>query len=335
MELYLKDTQQVLLAKFTDSVMLADSYKESIKDFYRFKQYTKPIEMGLPLRSMDFTEPYMYAQSILGGTWNQYNTPFMIQIPLCNIRCNFCFVDRDLIMGNGKYFTFEEIWVKYVENTPGNGVIRISGGEPFLASEFLIDFANFVHFKTILTNRKVMLWIDTNLTIDTEIYQNVVTMMNLTGISYGIVGCFKGFDAAHLQDNLSETIQTPESATNLFIKQITNARTLIEYGRDHIFFYVPEFLQMITLDDMKIRIDLFLENLRSMVDTNAPLRTTVLRIKEYATNKDRMSQIHRNVMTGDSKVIWNCLLQTLYKPEELWLPQSQIGFKLDRIEGYK
>jgi uncharacterized Fe-S cluster-containing radical SAM superfamily protein len=329
MELYHKEQQEICLAKFTDSAMNLDNYKESIKDFYRFKDYVKDIEQGIPLRLMDFNDPYIYAQKLFGGTWNDFRKPFVIQIPICNIHCQFCFVDDNLLKGDGTFLSFESIYAKYCEEVHGDGILRISGGEPFMVPEFIIDFAKFLKFKINLTNRRILLWIDTNLLCKIEDYENVVTMLNLIDLPYGIVGCFKGFDSAHLSDNIS--LPNQYQALDLWLQQFRNARKLIELGSNHIFFYVPEFLQSITNEDVSHRIEYFMNFMIMNLDGNAPLRTTVLRIKEYQTNKSRLSQIHRNVETGQCRIFWNILLERFYPKDLIWLPQSQIRFKLDKV----
>jgi uncharacterized Fe-S cluster-containing radical SAM superfamily protein len=321
--------RKVLLADFTDSVMQKDNDGKNsfLKDSWRIKTYVKDDQKLLPTHLRDFPEPYQVAQYHCGGTWNDYNQTFIIQVAECNLRCFYCFVPEELREGtHGKYCTAEEIMEIFLNQHISN-VLRVSGGEPFLAPEFLMDLAKKIHREyQKMDHRNMFLWIDTNLL--GHDYDKVINELNLYRIPYGICGCFKGFDAKEF------CINTGCNNLSLYNKQFQNAKILVDSVGLHgeIFFYIPELVFLIkdTMDQLLLTnmISLFMKRLQTEVHLYAPLRTTVLTIKNYEVNKNRMPQ--NRIETGVTRKIWFDLLQKYYLMDLLWLPQYQIPLKLQK-----
>jgi uncharacterized Fe-S cluster-containing radical SAM superfamily protein len=320
MKLWNKEKREVKLAKFTDSTMkkdTGDGYSE-VHNFWRKKTYTKEYDMMKPAHLRDFNEPYSYAAAMLGGNWNMYNAPFIVQVGKCNLNCHFCFVDEKLRNlknpENYKDFTAKEVVNLWRENTKGKGILRISGGEPFLAPDFIKDVCRYIYTNGL--SDKCFLWIDTNL-LGNEYKEVVKYLDGYEELKYGICGCFKGFDPYDFKFNTGVWNEN----INLH-KQFENAKLLVDTAKnDNIFFYVPE----ITSEPINLNktIKNFIEKMQDKIHPYAPLRTTILKIKEYKTNKDTIKK--RYFSTGYTKLSWLGILKEIYSTELLWLPQYQVS----------
>ncbi len=316
-KIWLKNEKKVFLANFSGSSMVKDSDNiySMINDFWRKKTYVKEEDKLLPMHEQEFLEPYRVAQSYCGGTWNDYNTPFAIQVGACNLNCFWCFVSDDLREGKiGDYFTVKDVIEMWRKNE-NKGVLRITGGEPFLAPEFLIEIGK--ELKK-LKERQRYLWIDTNLL--GKNYDNVAKTLSDLEIPFGICGCFKGFDKETFRFNTN-------APKDLFDKQFINARTILNnlYNNGELFFYVPEILENINETEIEKKIINFYEQITSKVHELAPLRVTVLKIKSYEANKDKLD--FKRLESGLTRNLWLKYLKTKYTIDLIWLPQYQIKLK--------
>lgn len=118
---YDSEYHEVLLAKFTDSQMMADNVGKAtshMEDYWRAKTYVKPIDMLGGAEYPVFPQPYSWAAANFGGSWNDYNQPMLVQVAMCNLNCWYCFVDKDLRSGKavtvdgtqvGAWFTAKEV----------------------------------------------------------------------------------------------------------------------------------------------------------------------------------------------------------------------------------
>lgn len=139
-------------------------------------------------------------------------------------------------------------------------------------------------------------------------------------IPFGICGCFKGFDKETFEFNTN-------APKNLFDKQFINAQTILKnlYNNGELFFYVPEILENINKQEMERKIIYFYKRLVSKVHKLAPLRVTVLKIKEYEVNKEKID--FERLESGLTRKLWLKLLKKKYPIDLIWLPQYQIIFK--------
>ncbi len=322
---------RVLLARFDTSTMKneARSAITIVEDFYRAKTYVKPDDMLLPFREMPFTEPFMVAQARVGGTWNDHNAPFAVQVAGCNANCPFCFVPRELRSfddSTGKWFTAKEVVAIRDGNEPGRKTIRITGGEPFLAPEFISAMGD-----ELKDRPDTFLWIDTNLLGNR--YGDVISSLHHhVNDRFGICCCFKGFD----EDTFSiHSGLKPER----YIDQWNNAKAIHgamkELGiQKNLFFYVPEIAFIRAGCNARVTsiVESFMTRLQETIHENAPLRVTVLSLKEYDANrgwKERLNEKLGNghVMihgSGVTRRAWNELLERRFPPEMRWLPQYQV-----------
>jgi uncharacterized Fe-S cluster-containing radical SAM superfamily protein len=327
--LWKTETKQVLLARLDESSMTNDAKGERtfVKDYYRVKTYTKPDDMLKPFRERGFSEPYMIAEHEVGGTWNDHDGPFTVQIASCNMKCAYCFVPGELKCNDvtrGKYFSAREVVQMHDDNEPTRPVIRISGGEPFLAPEFLKDLA------AELENRPdLFLWIDTNLT--GHDYAGVIDVLDFYSIKYGICGCFKGFDEETFE--LYSGMQ--KSNWNVQWKNAMMIHDELE-TRDagwRLFFYVTEMAFAPNDGWIDERIEKFVTRLQEKIGENAPLRTTVISLKDYDVNvgwrdvmKKKIPASWNPVPTGKTRQSWNAAISKKYPVNLLWLPQYQVPF---------
>jgi uncharacterized Fe-S cluster-containing radical SAM superfamily protein len=108
-------------------------------------------------------------QSKLGGNFKSYNRLISTQVGLCNFYCWYCFVPDVLLRGKKvQYLTSEEIVKQFLEirnNDKKQGfesnVLRISGGEPFLAPDLILECLEYLHDNGL--EKEVLLWSETNL----------------------------------------------------------------------------------------------------------------------------------------------------------------------------
>lgn len=109
-------------------------------------------------------------QHKIGGEWSLYNRLISIHVPCCTFYCWHCYNDKKLFSeDNADFITAEEIIKKFLEqrtkdqdNNINTNVLRITGGEPFLLPEFILECLE------ILRNERrsdeVFIWTETNLT---------------------------------------------------------------------------------------------------------------------------------------------------------------------------
>lgn len=315
-KLWLDTERKCFLARFKDSIMQTDTDGNNsyTKDFWRVKTYVKDEEKLLPTHLRSFPEPYQVAQKYCGGTWNEYNSPFTIQVGQCNLNCHYCFVDSDLRNAkNGEYFTGDEIVELFFNEFPNRGMFRISGGEPFLAPGFILDVAR----KMSASGKKgYYLWVDTNLL--GSFYKEVLLTMNAL-VPYGVCGCFKGFD----EEDFAYQTNAPSTR---YANQFRNARKIIQTidGMGEAFFYIPEITEKISEAEVREKIRTFIQKQQD-IHQNLPLRTTVLELKEYNTNKDSIKK--DRLESGLTKKIWLEELANIYPIMLRWLPQCQISLR--------
>ena len=316
-KLWLSKEKKVFLSSFESSKMEkeADEKYTYVKDFWRKKTYAKEEDMLFPSYKREFPEPYQVAQSYCGGTWNDYNSPFTIQVGLCNLDCRWCYVDEQLKRcETGQYFSAKEI-INLWKDMESKGIFRVSGGEPFLAPEFLIEIGK--EFKKINSKRRY-LWIDTNLL--GRDYEVVVKNLSTFDIPFGICGCFKGFDKKNFEFNA----QREGKLLNI---QFENAKAILDNlgEKGELFFYIPEIIEPTNDEVIRVKIIKFIEEVKQKIHELAPLRFTILDIHEYYANVEKM--IETRLEQGKTKSIWLLILKEIYPIELFWLPQYQVDIK--------
>lgn len=105
----------------------------------------------------------------MGGEWRNYNQQVIVQIGICNFRCWYCYVDYELLSGRKVlYLTADAIVSQFLEqrqHAKSEGkewnVLRISGGEPFLAPDLILDCLRII--KQLHLDRDICIKTETNL----------------------------------------------------------------------------------------------------------------------------------------------------------------------------
>lgn len=329
--LYDAENKRVLLARFPDSQMVADNQGKatsSLQDFWRTKTYVKPEEM-LNAAYPIFRQPYSWASSMFGGTWNDYNRVFVIQLPKCNLNCWYCYVDPALRQGLeftegdkrvGQWVSIEELYSEFLNSD--TGLLRISGGEPMLAPEFVIDMVHMVGNQPV--------WVDTNMSTGKHFFDVLNEQMPdydpFASWDFGMCGCFKGFtdQQAAVQAGVIDR-QRKGSQPSLLDAQFAFAKWMVDAPMIAPFWYVPDLCVNTTREDVRQ----FFERMRMEVDDCAPLRTHILHIKEYTpTDHDqawKLGDCQRTVDTKERPIdIWRELCECTYPPGLVWIPSDQV-----------
>lgn len=334
MDIWKKNTRQVFLASFKDTPMEddVDNINSFINDYFRTKTYTKDDDKCKYLHDRIFSEPYNVAHYYCGfkenttdynkGDINAFNTPFLIQVGLCNLNCYYCFVSKELRTANekfGSWFSAKEVVDWFVKYKNGIGILRISGGEPFLAPEFLIDVAQEIK------NRKLIhcyLYLDTNLCSPADNYKIVITEINKLGIPYAICGCIKGVDDQDFEFNTGTKSRLDEQYSNL---HLIYKRMYRDGGLGQLFVYLAEITENRDLADAYESLFCTFKRLE-LLHKNLPLRTTILKIKTYNANENNMSnKQNASFKTGITKNMWRTIIENNYSIKDQWLPQYQVS----------
>lgn len=318
---------KVLLAGFAHAEgMQADNAGKTtsaLGDFWRTKTYVKPDNALHPTYPL-FPQPYQLGQGLLGGTWNDYNKPFIVQVASCPLRCWYCYCDQDLLEGKthneageeiARYFSAAEVMDMW-RSAGSPHVLRISGGEPTLAPEFLEAMMLQVY------QEEVLLWIDTNLSTGPG-FADTIGVVKQPGVA--LSGCFKGFC------NTDAGLATGCSQGNLLDRQIKMARQIIDETNLEIYFYVPGILHVDTQHRFGGAdiIAEFFNRLRHEVSEYAPLRTYILEVKNYAsTQTGEWENWVSELREGRPIDVWQELCEDYYPPELLWLPNNQIDLRM-------
>jgi uncharacterized Fe-S cluster-containing radical SAM superfamily protein len=87
------------------------------------------------------------AASILGGHWSDYNLAAILHIAACNLRCNYCYVEHDLLSGHNGFLSDAEAIIQdfallrqqLAVEGKNLSMLRLSGGEPMLVPKFIHD----------------------------------------------------------------------------------------------------------------------------------------------------------------------------------------------------
>jgi len=121
-----------------------------------------------------FDYPQIIQKKLEGGVdagWQKYNYILTMQVSPCSFMCWHCYVDRALREGKmGTWISSEELLDSFLnerkrfhengEIDKGN-VLRISGGEPFIAPELHLECLNIL--KEMGLDRKIFIWTETNI----------------------------------------------------------------------------------------------------------------------------------------------------------------------------
>lgn len=275
--------------------------------------WDKPIRLA---KKLEYQNPSYSAAARLGGDPRDYNKVFTIQLAGCDYDCNYCYVPKELNVANpalGGYFSAKEIVDHFLaakeRSAEPMNVIRVSGGNPTIAPEIIVDIYN----EIVLRKLNVYIWVDSNLSTFKYLeklggkIKEVLKQKNV-----GIVGCFKGIDE---EDFSLITGVIPEN----YAAQFETARWFMGCSAD-FYVYLPALAYGKNIETKMRR---FIERLRQ-INKNLPLRVEVLEILDYPwakLNFERSEKLGRGLPKTDQKIIldlwYNKLLPEFYTKEEL------------------
>ena len=268
------------------------------------------------VKKLEFQNPSYSAGYRMDGDPRKFSKVFTIQLAGCDYDCNYCYVPKELNVANpklGKYFSVEEIIDHFLlakENSkePMN-VIRISGGNPTIVPEIIIDIYNEIKNRQL----NVYLWIDSNLSTPKyleDLGDEIKDILKQKNV--GVVGCFKGTDKNDF------AIITGAEA-EYYEEQFETAKWFLDCGTD-FYIYLPALVYENKIEEKLKR---FIERLREL-NKNLPLRVEMLVVIDYPwakLNMDRAEKIGRALPKTDQRIIldlWsNKLLPQFYSQEEL------------------
>ncbi len=275
--------------------------------------WSVPIE---EVKKMEFQNPSYSAAFRMGGDPREYSKVFTIQLSGCDFDCNYCYVPKQINIANpelGRYFSAKEIISFFLsakqESKEPMNVVRISGGNPTIIPEIIIDIYNEIKSQ----NLDVYLWIDSNLSTPKYLEgldDNLKNTLNQKNV--GVVGCFKGVCK---EDFSLLTGAEPE----YYQKQFETAKWFLKHKTD-FYVYLPA---LVYGNNIEEKLKGFIERLRKL-NKNLPLRTEVLEIIDYPgakLNFERAGKMGRPLPKIDQRIIFdlwhNKILPKFYSQEEL------------------
>ena len=265
-----------------------------IKGTYRIKSYLKQDHWdrlvlgnncgigGCGVRGLLFDQPYQVASDRTGLDWNITNRAFMGQVAACNLRCDYCYVDSNGFLGGDRKPEIVEVsseqyvndFMEHMQDTAKAtgkipaGLLRYSGGEPFMFQDWLADSLDYAVQEACLlelpddgtTVVNNYCWVDTNLTI-----QPTLKLLNVLKDGFiGVCGCFKP-DQRDVDD------------------QLMIVKALVDAGVD-LYLYFPSNGSAV---DLRIALDGLSE-----IHPNLPLRLNVIEIRwGYSAMQDRREMV--------------------------------------------
>lgn len=329
-----------LITKITSSVQETNVPHKILNDYFRYKDYMdneewssssldevwSPKFLGLvkniwsipikEIKILEFQNPSYSAAYRLGGDPRHYSKVFTIQVAGCDFDCNYCYVPKQINVANpnlGKFFSAKEIIGHFLSAKERSKepmkVVRISGGNPTIIPEIIIDVYNEIKNQDL----GVYLWVDSNLSTIKYLENlegNLKNILNQKNV--GVVGCFKGTCEEDF------TLLTGAKA-EYYKNQFETARWFLDQGTD-FYVYLPA---LVYENDIKRKLKGFIERLREL-GKNLPLRTEVLEILDYPgakLNFERAEKLGRPLPKTDQRIVFNAwyneILPQFYPQENL------------------
>lgn len=188
-------------------------------------------------------------------------------------------------------------------------VVRVSGGNPTIAPEMILDLWQ----ELKIASPKTYLWIDSNLSTSEYMaalgneFKEMLRKKNV-----GVVGCFKGVNA-------EEFATITGAMSDSFAQQFETAEWLIEQGTD-FYVYLPD---LVYGGDVEGKLINFAQELMK-IRKNLPLRAEMLAINDYQgalKNIERCAKLGRLMPATNQRIVldawYNKVLPRLYESSEL------------------
>lgn len=211
-------------------------------------------------------------------------------------------------MINAKWLTAEEMIGLYKKSDTGIRVIDLSGGNPELAPEWILETMKALE-KNNLAN-EVYLWADDTLT--TDYYFEYLSKEELEYMAsyknFGKVGCFKGFD----NHSFAFNSKLPEY---IYEKQFERFERYVDMGLD-IYGYVT--LTSDNYDGIEEKMGGFMDRLQK-IHPILPLRIVPLKIFAFTPTGSRLNNHYNMALKNQNLAIkaWVAELSKRYSKEQL------------------
>jgi uncharacterized Fe-S cluster-containing radical SAM superfamily protein len=270
------------------------------------------------IKKLEYQNPPYSAANASGRRKDprDYNKVFAVQVSGCTYSCNFCYVPPEINLANpafGKFFSAKEIVDYFLSARPKSkepmNVIRITGGEPTIIPEMIVDIYNEIEKREL----ELYLWIDTNLSMTKyleKIESDLKSIMQRRNV--GVVGCFKGF----CKEDFSILVG---AEPKFYEKQFESARLFLDWKTD-FYVYLPA---LIYKNDVENKTKGFIQRLQDL-NKNLPLRVEMLIIKDYpgaVINIQEKTKQGRPMPQVNQKIVfdiwYNKLIPKLYSKEML------------------
>jgi uncharacterized Fe-S cluster-containing radical SAM superfamily protein len=313
--LLVEHERKVLIAKLTSSRSATDPYTLVNCGGYGrvrvFKDYKLYLERAVfpdrPLRP-----------NFRGYPPKELVRTQVFQLAACNWRCWYCFVDDNRLSADrrtSRYFTASDLLDLYLAEQDPPGIIDLSGGQPDLVPEWTLWMVDECSRRGIQDN--VYIWIDDNLSND-YLFRYLSTMeierMAATP-KLSRMGCFKGFDE---ESFAFTTLVDPDKFGNQFLM----ARRIIDAGFQ---FYAYATFTAPNTSGIAEKMRRFVDRLQ-LVHELLPLRTTPLKVYNFATTKTRLDEQRSRSLTNQlvAYQIWDEELRRRFPPDLVSLRPDEL-----------
>lgn len=228
---------------------MPDVVSNTFRIFTPHKPEKNRIDNGIDLVSFDMYRHTVFdypsiIQAKLGGRWSLYNRLISAQVGLCNFHCWYCYVPEDILRGaRVQSLTSEQLVESYLKiraNDKAQGlesnVLRISGGEPFLAPDLVLECLEYI--QKIGLQEEVFVWSETNLSpfikegadqstlVETWLQEQGKTLEDLARFNnFALHPCLHGITPLNLA-------QTTLVGAEFFDRLVEAFRTLVDHRID-------------------------------------------------------------------------------------------------------
>lgn len=327
------ENKKVLLSRLSGTLQAKNiaEHTSVLEDYFRTKLYITPKQwrqLKEPFRG----EPAGIACRKLKVPRIDCNAPFTFQVNGCNCRCWFCYVDdtnNSADCSFGRFFTAEEIVINFLvaslveskkylgADQPRLNVIRMSGGEITLVPEIIPWMIEALEKYNL--EEHVYLWVDTNL-LTGDFFWKYLTREQIEGIknfkNIGFVGCYKGLDEKSFYENTG-------ADPKFFEMQFLLHKRFVESGMDFYTYLVPT---VSSLRNLEARVAYFMSRVQETAGRYAPLKLSVIEIKDYEPTKERLNPKREKSLRSQYKVIeaWERELKRRFSWRELCIEPHEI-----------
>lgn len=133
------------------------------------------------------------------GSWELFNRLLTVQVGGCDFRCWYCYCDDSLLNGNNLlYVNPKDLIDKFLEQRTADSVqgvqsnvLRISGGEPFLAVELILGCLEELRRRRL--DEKIFVWTETNLSPFLTAPKETKSLLEKWGVNLQRFAEFKNF----------------------------------------------------------------------------------------------------------------------------------------------